>query len=66
MNYQMRKVQNDWKAWDVKVAGISYIKSYHDDFGPQIDQQGLDSVIQRLEKGEKSGQINKTPSGRKD
>jgi hypothetical protein len=53
------------KAWDVEVEGISYIKSYHDDFGPQIDQQGLDSVIAHLEKGEKPGQVNKTTSGGK-
>ena len=66
VNYQMRKVKNDWKAWDVNIEGISYIKSYHDDFGPQIDQQGLDSVIARLENGEKPGQTNKTTPGGKD
>ena len=66
VNYQMRRVNNDWKAWDVNVAGISYIKSYHDDFGPQIEQQGLDSVIARLERGGGPGPINKTITGGKD
>ena len=60
VNYQMRKTPQGWKAIDVVIDGISYVKSYHDDFGAQIDQQGLDAVISRLEKGEKPSEINKT------
>lgn len=60
VNYVMRKTPQGWKAIDVQIEGISYVKSYHDDFGAQIDQQGLDAVISRLEKGEKPGDINKT------
>ncbi|HEY6925415.1 MAG TPA: ABC transporter substrate-binding protein [Steroidobacteraceae bacterium] len=60
VNYVMRKTPQGWKAIDVQIEGISYVKSYHDDFGAQIDQQGLDAVISRLEKGEKPGEINKT------
>ncbi len=59
-NYVMRKTPQGWKAVDVQIEGISYVKSYHDDFGSQIDQQGLDAVISRLEKGEKPSDINKT------
>jgi phospholipid transport system substrate-binding protein len=60
VNYQMRKTPDGWKAIDVVIDGISYVKSYHDDFGAQIDQQGLDAVIARLEKGEKPSDITKT------
>jgi phospholipid transport system substrate-binding protein len=60
VNYVMRKTPQGWKAIDVQIEGISYVKSYHDDFGAQIDQQGLDAVISRLEKGEKPGDISKT------
>jgi phospholipid transport system substrate-binding protein len=60
VNYQMRKTPQGWKAIDVVIDGISYVKSYHDDFGAQIDKQGLDAVITRLEKGEKPSDINKT------
>jgi phospholipid transport system substrate-binding protein len=59
-NYVMRKTPQGWKAIDVQIEGISYVKSYHDDFGAQIDQQGLDAVISRLEKGEKPSDISKT------
>jgi ABC-type transporter MlaC component len=36
----------------VVIEGISYVKSFRDDFGAQIEQQGLDAVIKRLESGE--------------
>jgi phospholipid transport system substrate-binding protein len=65
VNYSMRKTPQGWKAVDVNIDGISYVKSYHDDFDAQIDKQGLDAVITRLEKGEKPGEINKTTAGGK-
>ena len=45
----MRKTEAGWKAWDVVIEGISYVKSFREDFGSEIDQKGLDAVIQRLE-----------------
>jgi len=33
------------------IEGISYVKSFREDFGAAIDQQGLDAVIERIEKG---------------
>lgn len=65
VNYSMRKTPQGWKAVDVNIDGISYVKSYHDDFDAQIDQQGMDAVITRLEKGEKPGEISKTTAGGK-
>jgi phospholipid transport system substrate-binding protein len=60
VNYSMHKTAEGWKAYDVAIDGISYVNSYREDFGPQIEQQGLDSIITRLEKGEKPGGIGKT------
>jgi phospholipid transport system substrate-binding protein len=65
VNYSMRKTPTGWKAVDVNIDGISYVKSYHDDFDAQIDQQGMDAVIARLEKGEKPGEISKTTAAGK-
>jgi phospholipid transport system substrate-binding protein len=53
VNYRLRKTPEGWKAWDVSIEGISYVKSFREDFGAEIDQQGLDAVIRRLESGEK-------------
>ena len=41
--------ESGWKAWDVVIEGISYVKSFREDFGSEIDQKGIDAVIQRLE-----------------
>jgi len=60
MNYSMHKTPDGWKVYDVSVDGISYIKSYREDFGAQIQQQGLDSLIAHLEAGDKPAAINKT------
>jgi phospholipid transport system substrate-binding protein len=49
VNYSMRKTANGWKAWDVTIEGISYIKSFQEDFGAEISQKGLEAVITRLE-----------------
>ena len=54
MNYSMHKTTEGWKVYDVSVDGISYIKSYREDFGAQIQQLGLDSLIAHLEEGGKS------------
>lgn len=55
VNYSLRKTPEGWKAWDVTIEGISYAKSFRDDFGSEIDQKGLDAVIERLQRGEKPG-----------
>jgi len=49
VNYTLRKVNDVWKAWDVVIDGISYVKSYREDYGAEVDQKGLDAVITRLE-----------------
>jgi phospholipid transport system substrate-binding protein len=55
VNYSMRATPQGWKAWDVTIEGISYVKNYRTDFGAEIDQKGIDSVIQRLEAQNASG-----------
>jgi phospholipid transport system substrate-binding protein len=49
VNYSLRKVSGQWKAWDVVIDGISYVKSYREDYGSEVQQKGLDAVISRLE-----------------
>jgi phospholipid transport system substrate-binding protein len=51
VSYSLRKTDDGWKAWDVVIEGISYVKSFREDFGAAIDSQGLDAVIERIEKG---------------
>jgi phospholipid transport system substrate-binding protein len=64
VNYYMHRTPQGWKAWDVVIDGISYVNSYRTDFGEQIEQQGIDAVIKRLEAGEKPEAIGKQSVGK--
>jgi phospholipid transport system substrate-binding protein len=64
VNYYLHKTAQGWKAWDVVIDGISYVNSYRTDFGEQIEAQGIDAVIKRLESGEKPDAIGKQSRGK--
>jgi phospholipid transport system substrate-binding protein len=49
VDFSLRKTDAGWKAWDVIISGVSYVKSFRTDFGSEIQQKGLDEVIHRLE-----------------
>jgi phospholipid transport system substrate-binding protein len=55
VNFSLRKTDGVWKAWDVVIEGISYVKSFRTDFGAEIQQKGLDEVINRMEAQNKTG-----------
>jgi phospholipid transport system substrate-binding protein len=65
VNYTMRGTPQGWKAWDVTIEGVSYVKNFRTDFGSEIDAKGLDAVIQRLETENTNSQkpaASKTPA----
>jgi phospholipid transport system substrate-binding protein len=49
VNYSLRGTPEGWKAWDVTIEGISYVKNFQTDFGAEINDKGLDHLIERLE-----------------
>ncbi len=55
VNYSLHATPKGWLAWDVVIEGVSYVKRYKTDFGAEIQQKGLDAVIQRLEDQNASG-----------
>lgn len=48
VDYVLRNESGQWKAFDVIIEGISYVHSYHDQFAPEIQKNGLDELIKRL------------------
>jgi len=50
VDYRLRKTADGWKAFDVIIEGISYVKNYRTDLGAEVSQKGLDEVISRLER----------------
>ena len=59
VNYSLRKTPQGWKAYDVTIEGVSYVKSFRTDFASEIQQRGLDAVIERLESQVASGTVAK-------
>lgn len=54
VNYTLRATPAGWKAWDVTIEGISYVRNFRNDVGAEIDQKGFQALIERLE-GENRG-----------
>ena len=48
IDYDMQKTPAGWKVFDVKVAGVSLITTYKDDFASQIRDSGVDGLIKTL------------------
>ena len=61
VNYTLRATPKGWKAWDVTIEGISYVRNFRNDVGAEVDQKGLPALIERLEK-ENSGAETKSAS----
>jgi phospholipid transport system substrate-binding protein len=59
VNYSLRKTPQGWKAYDVTIEGVSYVKSFRTDFSAEIQQKGLEPVIKRLESQVASGTVAK-------
>jgi phospholipid transport system substrate-binding protein len=55
VNYSLHATPAGWRAWDVTIEGISYVRNYRTDFGAEIEQKGIDAMIQRLEAQNASG-----------
>jgi phospholipid transport system substrate-binding protein len=48
--YDLHHTDKGWMVFNVKVEGVSYVKSFEQQFDEEIDHKGLDAVIERLEK----------------
>jgi phospholipid transport system substrate-binding protein len=52
VDYAFRKTPQGWKAFDVVVEGISYVTTYRNQIMPEVEANGIDSVIERLNSGQ--------------
>lgn len=51
LSYLMRAVDGEWRVFEVRADGIFLIRSLRDSLRPEIDQNGLEAVIERLRSG---------------
>ena len=52
IDYAFHKTSDGWKAFDVIVEGISYVTTYRNQIMPEVQDKGIDLVINRLTSGE--------------
>ena len=58
LTYLMRKSEGEWYVFEIRADGIFLIKSLKDSLRPEIKQNGLDAVIERL-RNETSGKTSR-------
>jgi phospholipid transport system substrate-binding protein len=50
VNYSMRNGSDGWRAYDVRIEGVSYVQNYRNQFNAEITANGINEVIARLER----------------
>jgi phospholipid transport system substrate-binding protein len=48
VDYSLYATKSGWKAFDVRIEGISYVTNYRSQFDAEISKNGLDAVIARI------------------
>ncbi|MCB1915573.1 MAG: ABC transporter substrate-binding protein [Rhodocyclaceae bacterium] len=48
MDFSLELVGEDWKVYDVVVAGVSLVTNYRASFSQQVRQSGIDGLIESL------------------
>lgn len=54
VGYTLVNDNNQWKVFDIEIANVSLVTNYRSQFGSEIRQNGLDSLIQKLSDKNKS------------
>lgn len=55
LDYSLERLEQGWKVYDISVAGVSLVTNYRSDFGRQVSDGGIDSLIKYLQAKNKSG-----------
>jgi phospholipid transport system substrate-binding protein len=58
VDYDMEKMPNGWKVYDLTVEGVSLVTSYRGTFADQIQQIGIDGLIKTLVDKNKTAAVN--------
>ncbi|MGK7297399.1 MAG: MlaC/ttg2D family ABC transporter substrate-binding protein [Candidatus Wenzhouxiangella sp. M2_3B_020] len=52
VDYVFHKTDEGWKIFDVIVEGISYVATFRNQIGEQIEREGFDATLEKLRAGE--------------
>jgi phospholipid transport system substrate-binding protein len=53
-NYDVRNKSGQWKAYNVEILGLNLITNFRTNFTREVSAKGLDALIARLERNNKS------------
>lgn len=59
IGFRVRNVSDDWKVFDIAVENISLITNFRTQLNAEIKKNGLDAVIERMERGDFIGDAKK-------
>jgi phospholipid transport system substrate-binding protein len=48
IDYNLEKLAEGWKAYDVVIGGVSLVTNYRDEFNEQVKNGGVDGLIKTL------------------
>jgi phospholipid transport system substrate-binding protein len=48
VDYEMKKSESGWKAFDISIDGVSMVMSYRGTFTSEIQANGIDGLIKTL------------------
>ena len=63
IDYNLEKQGDNWKVYDVMVAGVSLVTNYRDSFAQEVRAGGIDGLIKSLK--DKNKQLETTVSAKK-
>jgi phospholipid transport system substrate-binding protein len=51
VDYLLRDVAGQWRAFDVIIEGVSYVQTFRSQFDPLLRSKGIDAVTRDLQEG---------------
>ncbi len=49
VDYSLHMTPKGWRIYDVRIQGVSYVRTYRSQFDQEISAKGIEAVITRLE-----------------
>jgi len=49
LDYSLAKSEDDWKVYDVTIAGASLVTNYRSSFAAELDKGGLNGLLKSLQ-----------------
>ena len=64
IDYQMQKVEDRWRVYDVKIENVGLVANYRSQFNRIIQQSGYNDLIQRLKTKQEELQFDEGAGGK--